>query len=555
MLVHRTRQPACPVCGDGKCDKGEKCSQDCSKETYCDDGIDNDEDGLTDCKDDDCSGDPACAQPSGETDCNDGIDNDDNGLTDCADPECSGNSACIYEKLGKDRTHVDVQISNNNVTQFNGYGINLVGLAGATINNNILCNGTGKGISDSNNKANNYKNNSCDSSDPEGLCSLNCQGEPPAPECVPTEDCSDCGLCLGTPLPCEQFDNEQSCLSQQGCSWDSNKRFCYGEPTSCNKIGSEDCSSQQGCYIGGYSNDNGQTCYLDNNCIKECAPPGAPAPAPKIPPKIAIKAVDLKNLSTFDPDGDGKPNIVRVEIKDSPGKYRYVVNDDVILSGGKVYNIPAHSPAIQVNCSNCVFDCNGSTILGDGSGYGIENNGYDNVTVRNCVVEKYERGIFWHDGADNGRIENNTVNSNTVGIHLYSSSNNILIKNTANSNNKNGIYLSNSSNNILIDNTASNNGDFGIHLESSSSSNTLTNNTASSNNDDGIYLSSSSNNTLTDNTASNNGDFGIHLDSSSSNILTNNTATSNNIYGIYLSYSSSNPPIHQPIQPNLSHNH
>jgi len=122
--------PSGPVCGDGLCEKGEKCSQDCSKETYCSDNIDNDEDNLIDCDDPDCSGDPACAQPSGETDCNDGIDNDDNGLTDCADPECSGNSACIYEKLGKDRTHVDVQISNNNVTQFNGYGINLVGLAG-----------------------------------------------------------------------------------------------------------------------------------------------------------------------------------------------------------------------------------------------------------------------------------------------------------------------------------------------------------------------------------------------------------------------------------------
>ena len=55
------------VCGDGTCNPGEdacNCPGDCgspsSSEVSCSDGIDNDCDGLTDCSDTECSGDPAC---------------------------------------------------------------------------------------------------------------------------------------------------------------------------------------------------------------------------------------------------------------------------------------------------------------------------------------------------------------------------------------------------------------------------------------------------------------------------------------------------------------
>jgi hypothetical protein len=63
-------------CGDGTCDPGEdecNCSDDCgappSSETTCDDGIDEDCDGSTDCDDADCDGDPACPT----SDCGNGI--------------------------------------------------------------------------------------------------------------------------------------------------------------------------------------------------------------------------------------------------------------------------------------------------------------------------------------------------------------------------------------------------------------------------------------------------------------------------------------------------
>ena len=58
------------VCGDASCDPGEECTcaADCGAPAAfeqpgvtCDDGLDNDCDGLTDCDDANCLSDPACA--------------------------------------------------------------------------------------------------------------------------------------------------------------------------------------------------------------------------------------------------------------------------------------------------------------------------------------------------------------------------------------------------------------------------------------------------------------------------------------------------------------
>lgn len=48
----------------------------------CNDGVDNDGDGLIDMEDPDCSGATEI--------CNDGVDNDRDGLIDMEDPDCGG---------------------------------------------------------------------------------------------------------------------------------------------------------------------------------------------------------------------------------------------------------------------------------------------------------------------------------------------------------------------------------------------------------------------------------------------------------------------------------
>lgn len=49
------------VCPNGNCESGEECAADCSTETHCSDGVDNDGDGFADLNDNDC--------PGGVTDC------------------------------------------------------------------------------------------------------------------------------------------------------------------------------------------------------------------------------------------------------------------------------------------------------------------------------------------------------------------------------------------------------------------------------------------------------------------------------------------------------
>jgi hypothetical protein len=55
----------------------------------CNDGIDNDGDSFIDCSDADCSTNPDCTE-TGVPECSDTEDNDGDDLVDCADPDCKG---------------------------------------------------------------------------------------------------------------------------------------------------------------------------------------------------------------------------------------------------------------------------------------------------------------------------------------------------------------------------------------------------------------------------------------------------------------------------------
>ncbi|MFO7872525.1 MAG: NosD domain-containing protein, partial [Candidatus Undinarchaeales archaeon] len=221
------------------------------------------------------------------------------------------------------------------------------------------------------------------------------------------------------------------------------------------------------------------------------------------------------------------------------------------------------------NFSNKTFDCQGHTIEGSISDYGIYLNSKTNNTIQNCVITNFSTGIYLKSNSNNNTIKNNTVSlNNETGIHLFSSSNttvtnntassnvdygihlyslstnpnnNIITNNTANSNNY-GIYLYSNSNNTINNNEINSNTYYGITLKSNSNNNTITNNTANSNFIGIQLLSSSNNNTLINNTANSNGN-GIYLYSSSNNnTLINNTANSNG-NGIYLKANSDNNTI------------
>jgi hypothetical protein len=84
-----------PSCNGKFCGDGCACKTPGKSEVNCSDGVDNDDDMQIDCADTDCLDQPcgtgcSCASGGGkkESSCNDAKDNDGDGLIDCADPDC-----------------------------------------------------------------------------------------------------------------------------------------------------------------------------------------------------------------------------------------------------------------------------------------------------------------------------------------------------------------------------------------------------------------------------------------------------------------------------------
>lgn len=88
-------------------------------ELICDDGFDNDDNGFVDCADMGCDGvviDSAMCEPAGETSCEDGFDNDNNGFTDCADPNCIPNiSVCTCDDREFCRVFISSTLQDGNI--------------------------------------------------------------------------------------------------------------------------------------------------------------------------------------------------------------------------------------------------------------------------------------------------------------------------------------------------------------------------------------------------------------------------------------------------------
>src|SRR3989338_1738500 len=180
-----------------------------------------------------------------------------------------------------------------------------------------------------------------------------------------------------------------------------------------------------------------------------------------------------------------------------------------------------------IGANNLVIDGNGYSITGNTSGYGINTNGKDSVTIKNFAgINNFTNGIY-ASGTVNSTLFNNTLVVANIpydyGIYLLSSSNNNISLNTITTFGSNG---------------------YGI-IFSSSDSNTLSTNTITTSSSDGygIYLSTSDSNILSTNTitTSDSLSYGIQLTANSdSNIFTSNKVKTTSSYSLYLKGGSNN---------------
>jgi hypothetical protein len=117
-------------CKDSECFQ-QSCGANCTcgadgkgHETDCNNHADDDGDGALDCADSDC---PTCgtgctckAGVNAETACNDGADNDKDGLVDCKDPDCAAASCgtgCVCASNAKKETNCADGVDNDGDTK------------------------------------------------------------------------------------------------------------------------------------------------------------------------------------------------------------------------------------------------------------------------------------------------------------------------------------------------------------------------------------------------------------------------------------------------------
>jgi parallel beta-helix repeat protein len=246
-------------------------------------------------------------------------------------------------------------------------------------------------------------------------------------------------------------------------------------------------------------------------------------------------------------------------------------------------NITTNTDGILVGRDNIVMDGAGYTILGAGSGNGIELPGRNNVTITHVEIKGFYQGIIVfnfssHDNiigirtVDNSyggiRIDSSTDNNVTgniiascgEGIELSDAENNRVCRNSIQGNTFYGLNLISASNNLIDGNNVSGSGAEGILLWMSSCNNVMCGNRATQCKV-GIEVSYSSNgNLILQNDFSMNSLSGVNIGyripesgpeqgGVTDNSFIENNVTDNNV-GIYLIYSGNNTILHNNIQGN-----
>ena len=194
---------------------------------------------------------------------------------------------------------------------------------------------------------------------------------------------------------------------------------------------------------------------------------------------------------------------------------------------------------IQIDNDFITLDSNGRALTGNGSGFGINISGLNNVTAKNANVKNFSNGIMI-SASNSINLENSSITENKDDGIEVSSSNEILIQDSSIiSNANNGIFATGSNFIKIINSNINFNKDDGVDIRSGNNNN-LTNNTILSNSNDGIHAEGLSNTRIEGNEVHFNKNDGVHVTGSNNMEIINNSAFNNSNNGFYLSGSNSN---------------
>jgi len=137
-----------------------------------------------------------------------------------------------------------------------------------------------------------------------------------------------------------------------------------------------------------------------------------------------------------------------------PPSDNFVIEKDTLFCKG-TYNVndSGNKGVLIINSSNITLDCNNATIIGNGSGVGIFNNGFNNVIIKNCNISNYNVGTELKNAVNNTIQDCNYTENSIYGILLSHTDNSYLYRNVE-SYSREGIRLDFSDYNQLYYNQA-----------------------------------------------------------------------------------------------------
>ena len=169
------------------------------------------------------------------------------------------------------------------------------------------------------------------------------------------------------------------------------------------------------------------------------------------------------------------------------------MNGSLSYGDGNLFTVGAH---------NIIIDGAGYSIDGDDGDYGIYNDGYNNVTIKNFKFSNFSMGVFL-TGTDNCSINNSEFDSHEAGYGILSRGLNTIISNNTFNNSYTHVLvqMSGGSNNEILNNVFYNCEDTGLTVGFGSNNHLIKNNTFKTLTKNGLYIDYSaggSNNTVVD---------------------------------------------------------
>ena len=216
----------------------------------------------------------------------------------------------------------------------------------------------------------------------------------------------------------------------------------------------------------------------------------------------------------------------------------YTINETGSYSLSESVDASGDCITIEPSAEGSVLNCNGHSITGSSasSSTGILLNSVSGVTVKNCQVSNFGKGV-WLKHADSNQVSDNTISANWRGLELEYSHQNTVRDNSINLNDL-GAYVDGSDHNVFSNNMHISNEGSGLKLDDSDY-NTVKESTFS-NNFAGLCVAYSDNNQVKDNQMTGNENTALSVDFSTGNTVTGNTITQNDWRGVSIGMCSGN---------------